>query len=103
MESRTPETAVDLAALELSEAEIDEGLEQQHQDAALATLRAGLQTLWGEIDDDFEDRFVRRVRERLLDREALAALGDLLGLGLHTGRVLFATQTRPRSSRGGQS
>ena len=95
MESRTPQTPAELEALGVSEAEIDERLEQQHHDAALATLRAGLQTLWGEIDDDFEDRSVRRVRERLLNREALAALGDLLGLGLHTGRVLFATGDAP--------
>ena len=58
----------------------------------MIALRGGLQTLWGEIDDGFEDRAVRRVRERLLDRETLSTLADLLGLGLQTGRVLLATE-----------
>ncbi len=84
------DVAAELEALGMTEAEIDGMLEQQ--EAAVVTLRGGLRSLWGHIDDDFEDRAVRRVRERLLDREALSTLTDLLGLGLHTGRVLLGTE-----------
>ena len=81
------DVSAELEALGVSEAEFDDMLEQE--DAALGALRGGLRSLWGGIDDGFEDRAVQRVRERLVDREALSTLGDLLGLGLRTGRVLF--------------
>lgn len=81
--------AAELEALGVSEAGLDEMLEQQ--EAASVTIRGGLRSLWGDIDEDFEDRAVRSVRERLLDREALSTLADLLGLGLRTGQVLLAT------------
>ena len=84
------DVSAELEALGVSEAEIDEMLEQH--DATVVALRGGLESLWGQIDDDFEDRAVRRVRERLLDRESLSTMGDLLGLGLQTARVLFATE-----------
>ena len=84
------DVSAEFAALGVTEADIDERLEQQ--DAELVTLRGGLRSLWGQIDDDFEDRTVRRVRERLLDRESLSMLADLLGLGLQTGRVLLAAE-----------
>lgn len=84
------DVSAELEALGVSETEIDEMLE--HQEATVVELRGGLQSLWGQIDDDFEDRAVRRVRERFLDREALSTLADLLGLGLQTGRVLLAAE-----------
>lgn len=84
------DVVVELEALGVTEAEFDEMLEEQ--DAELVTLRGELRSLWGEIDDDFEDRAVRRVGERLLDRETLSALADLLGLGLQTGRVLLGSE-----------
>lgn len=84
------DVSAELEALGVSEAEFDEMLE--HQEATVVELRGGLRSLWGQIDDDFEDRAMRRVRERLLDREALSTLADLLGLGLQTGRVLLATE-----------
>ena len=87
------DVSAELEALGVTEAEIDEMLEQQ--EATVVTLRGGLRSLWGQIDDDFEDRAVRRVRERLLDRETLSTLADLLGLGLQTGRVLLATEEEP--------
>ncbi|MCY4102720.1 MAG: hypothetical protein OXG55_05560 [bacterium] len=84
------DVSAELEALGMTEVDIDEMLEQQ--EATVVTLRGGLRSLWGQIDDDFEDRAVRRVRERLLDRETLSTLADLLGLGLQTGRVLMATE-----------
>lgn len=87
------DVSAELEALGVTEAEIDEMLEQQ--EATVVTLRGGLRSLWGQIDDDFEDRALRRVRERLLDRETLSTLADLLGLGLQTGRVLLATEEDP--------
>lgn len=84
------DVSAELEALGVSEAEFDEMLE--HQEATVVALRGGLRSLWGQIDDDFEDRAVRRVRDRLLDREALSTLADLLGLGLQTGRVLLAAE-----------
>ena len=89
-EPQRVDVSAELEELGVTAAEIDEMLEQQ--EATVVRLRSGLRSLWGQIDDDFEDRTVRRARERLLDREALSTLADLLGLGLQTGRVLLAAE-----------
>ena len=89
-EPQRVDVSAELEELGVTAAEIDEMLEQQ--EATVVRLRSGLRSLWGQIDDDFEDRTVRRARERLLDREALSTLADLLGLGLQTGRVLLGAE-----------
>lgn len=77
----------ELAALGMTEADLDAALEAERAPAGLAEV-------W-EPDEQMVTRVATRVEGRLADREALASFADLLGLGWFTLRAVLGDQNEP--------
>lgn len=77
----------ELAALGMTEAELDAALE-------LDEAPIGVEQLW-EPDRSMIDRVTIEVERRLVDRAALATIVELAGLGWFTLQALIGDQNEP--------
>jgi len=70
-------------------------------DEALDRALAQTDHLWSSsladllsVPDDLAERTAEEVRQTLLDRSTIVAAGDLVAVGWHTLRILFANSER---------